>query len=148
MGGDGGWTTQSLLGTTKWAFRNSSMFHAGNNGYSDYKTAMDDWLISPVITCTNFDDLYMRFEHQLPVLNGVYNAYQVYFSTSTSNTFIIDEWHLLGELKSFPNSYEWSNKFPILQIRKSSFRIAFRYNAPDKDVEAYNWNIRKVEIRN
>jgi len=142
--GEGKWSLYSPLGTPKWGFRDNSMQHFGN---INNKVAMNDWLISPVITYPNFAKGYLRIEHQLSVLNANYNAYQIYYTTSTSTTFNPIEWHLLGELKSFPEIYEWSNPLPVSKIGAKTFRIAFRYCAPNTDVDTYNWNIRKVEIR-
>jgi len=144
---DDKWSNESLLGTTQWRYKDTSIFHYGNQNYESYKTAMDDWFISPVIHCPNAEKLYLVFEHKLPVLNAQYAPYQVYYTTSTSTTFNKEDWKPLGELTSFPENYQWSHKFPLSKIGSNTFRIAFRYNAPDKDIASYGWNIRKVEIR-
>jgi hypothetical protein len=140
-----GWSTQSMLGNTGWIYRagSQSMLHLGNN-----QTTMDDWFISPVINYPDLTNGYLTFEHQLPVLNGKYDAYQIYYTTSTSTTFNINEWKPLGTLSSFPASFEWSNRFPLSSIKSNTFRIAFRYNASNPDVATYSWSIRNVAIRN
>jgi hypothetical protein len=146
---DGKWSSYACLGTnTQWLHRPSSasMMHLGNSS-GDYKTAMDDWLISPVINYPDITNGYLRIEHQIPVLNAQYEAYQVYYTTSNSTTFNLNDWKKLGDLNSFPSYFEWSNPLPISEINASSFRIAFRYNAPNPDIETYTWNIRKVEIK-
>jgi len=144
---DGKWSTQSLLGNTSWTFRNSSLFHAGNQVFLSYKTAMDDWLISPVIKCPDYKKASLRFEHQLPVANNNFGAYKIYYTTSLSNPFNMEDWKLLGEITSPATTYEWISKIPLSVIGSESFRIAFRYYAPDKDVVTYDWNLRKVEIK-
>jgi hypothetical protein len=144
---EGNWSVYSTYGSTIWGFRNSSVMHLGNQ-VSGHETIMDDWLISPVITYPDFQNGFLRFEHLLPVLNDNREPYQVYYTTSTSTIFNKSDWKLLGSLNSFPATYEWSNPFPISEIKSTGFRIAFRYFAPDTDINTYNWNIRKVEIRN
>jgi hypothetical protein len=141
-----GWSTQSLLGNSTWTYRPPSqlMLHLGN----DAGAAIDDWFISPEITYPDITNGFLIFEHQLLVENAIHDAYQIYYTTSTSATFNIADWKPLGTLSSFPQAFEWSNKFPLSVIKNNSFRIAFRYNAPNKDVETYSWSIRKVEIRN
>ena len=145
--GEGKWSTQSLLGITQWGFRNNSMMHFGNRT-SGHDIAMDDWFISPVITYPDLANGYLRFEHQLSVANAQYGAYQIYYTTSNATTFNLTDWRVLGTLNTFPASFEWSNRLPLSNIGANSFRIAFRYNAPDPNVETYEWRIRKVEIRN
>jgi len=145
--GEGRWSVQSLSGATQWGFRNNSMMHFGNTA-SGHNTAMDDWFISPEITYADLANGYLRFEHQLSVLNGNYDAYQVYYTTSNAATFNIIDWSPLGTLSAFPASFSWSNHLPISNIGANSFRIAFRYYAPDPNIETYDWRIRKVEIRN
>ena len=143
--GDGKWSIQSLLSTTtRWGFRSSSMFHAGTDIQA---IPMDDWLISPVITYPDFKNGFLTFEHQLPVFNGVVDAYQVYYTTSTATTFNKDDWKELGKITNFPQSYDWSNRLPISKINANTFRIAFRYHT-DATTTTYNWNIKKVAIRN
>jgi len=146
--GNDKWSVHSLLGNTKWGFGDNSMWHPNNNTYLMYQVPMDDWLVSPVITYANLSSGYLHIDHILPVLNAYYTPYQIYYTTSISTTFNKDEWQLLGELQSFPVSYEWSNRFPISKIGTNTFRIAFRYYAPNKDILTCNWNIRRVEIRN
>lgn len=139
------WSNESLLSAANpWRFRTNAIAHIGNAS----KEQMDDWFISPVINYSDMANGYLRFEHQVDVRNAYYDAYQVYYTTSTSTSFNITDWHFLGELQSFPSSYGWSNSLPLSVIGNSNFRIAFRYNAPNPDIETYTWNIRKVEIRN
>jgi len=147
--GDGEWSFQPVPGNTPWLFREGSqtMRHPGNRAFG-YNTAMDDWFISPIITFPDLENGFLCFEHQLSVPNGEYDAYQIYYTTSTVSTFNINDWKPLGTLKSFPESFDWSNQLPIKNINANKFRIAFRYNAPDTDIETYDWNIRRVEIRN
>jgi len=145
--GDGKWSNKSLLGTTQWRFNNASMFHAGNQKYLQYQTAMDDWLLSPEITCSDYKDQYMIFEHQLPVLDANFDAYQIFYTTTNFGNFKEDEWKPLGELESSTASFAWSNSFPLTKIGANKFRIAFRYYAPDKNIESLEWSIKKVEIR-
>jgi hypothetical protein len=147
---EGMWSCFSRLGTnTQWGYRTTTaaVLHPGNLS-GDYHTAMDDWFISPVINFPDFAKGYLHFEHQIPVLNGQYDAYQVFYTTTNSTTFNLTDWKELGEISSFPNSFEWSNKLPISKINADSFRIAFRYNAPDPNIETYAWSIKRVEIRN
>lgn len=144
---EGKWSTQSMLGTTKWSFRIDAMNHFGNKDYQ-HDTEMDDWFISPVINYPNIEDGYLHIYYKLPVLNGKFDAYQIYYTTSTSTTFNPAEWKLLGNINLPSNDFEWSNRLPLKVINANSFRIAFRYNAPDPNDETYRWYIQKVEIRN
>jgi hypothetical protein len=143
---EGGWSNHSQLGNSPWIHRNG-MFHPANQ-YGAYAAALDDWLVSPVINYDDVENGYLRFMHQLNVLNGEYGAYQVYYTTSTAAGFNAADWKELGALSSFPVSAEWSNSFPLKNINAKKFRIAFRYNAPNKDVVTYDWSVKKVEIRN
>jgi len=147
--GTGKWSNYTRLGTnTQWGFRTAGfMMHAGNSA-GDYHVVMDDWFISPVITFSDVENGYLRIEHQLPVLNAEYGAYQIYYTTTNSTTFNLNDWKELGTLNSYPEGFKWSNKIPISKIGEHSFRIAFRYNAPDANILTYPWSIRKVEIRN
>ncbi|MDR2971386.1 MAG: DUF5689 domain-containing protein [Bacteroidales bacterium] len=144
--GDGKWSTQSLLGTTRWGFRNNSIMHSGNQGA--FNLAMDDWFISPMINVQDINNSFLYFEHQLDIQNDNSDAYKIYYTTSNSAIFNSDEWKYLGDMKSFPANYEWSNRFDLSIIKSNSFRIAFRYYAPNLAVETYPWSIRKVDIRN
>ena len=143
-----GWSIESVLGSTKWIYRNqeAAMMHSSNQS-GIYATAMDDWFISPVISYDDVANGYLRFVHQLNVVipNDVY---QVYYTTSTATTFNPADWKPLGTLTSFPASYDWSNPFPLKNINAKKFRIAFRYNAPNPAIQTYLWSIKKVEIRN
>jgi hypothetical protein len=145
--GEDKWSIQSLLGTTRWSFRDASMTHFGHEMIS-YNTSMDDWFISPMITISDVQNAYMRFEHQLSVLNDNYDAYQIYYTTTDATTFNIDDWKLLGKVESAPTPFGWSAKYSLSKIGANNFRIAFRYYAPDKNVKVYRWSLRKVEIRN
>jgi hypothetical protein len=145
--GEGKWSTQSLLGITRWGFRDNSIMHLGNRA-SGHNLAMDDWFISPVITFHDLANGYLRFEHQLPVTNAQYDAYQIYYTTSNATTFNPNDWSVLGTLNKPSESFEWSYGLSLSNIGANSFRIAFRYNAPDPNVETYEWRIRRVEIRN
>jgi len=147
--GDGKWSNYTRLGTnTQWGFRTAGfMLHAGNSA-GDYHVAMDDWLISPLITFSDVENGYLQIEHELPVLNAQYDAYQVYYTTTNSTTFNMNDWKELGKLNSYPEGFKWSNKIPISKINAPSFRIAFRYNAPDANILTYPWSIKKVEIKN
>jgi hypothetical protein len=142
-----GWSTQSVSGNSTWAYRPASqlMLHLGNS-----QTTFDDWLISPVINYPDWANGYLTFEHQLPVPNAEVAAYQIYYTTSNlnSNIFNIDDWKPLGTLNSFPAQFDWSNRFPLSSINANNFRIAFRYNAQNPNVETFEWRIRKVAIRN
>ena len=144
---EGGWSIQPATGNITWIYRPTSqlMLHPGNQSQN---TAIDNWFVSPVITYPDLANGYLCFEHQLFVQNSEYAPYQVYYTTSTDTPFNPNEWKLLGELKSFPAVFEWSNRFPLSNINSNTFKIAFRYNAPDPAVETYRWEIRKVEIRN
>ena len=145
-----GWSIHPSSGQTPWMHRTSSqsMMHPGNK-FGIYHTVMNDWLISPIIHYTDLENGYLHFEHQLPVLNGIYDdIYQIYYTTSNSATFNLSDWKLLGELSSFPITFDWSNHFSLKEIGDNSFKIAFRYNAFDPEIETYDWSIRKVEIRN
>jgi len=146
---EGDWSLQPAQGNTSWIYRPSSqlMMHPGNQTGA-YQTAMDDWFISPVITYPDMANGYLHFEHQLPVSNAEYDAYQIYYTTSSSTTFNINDWKPLGTLNRFPANLEWSNRFPLSAINTNTFRIAFRYNAPNPEIETYPWSIRKVEVRN
>ena len=141
-----GWSIQSVLGTTKWLYK-EAMMHPSNQ-LASYAKAMDDWLISPVISYDDVANGYLRFVHQLNMQLPNYDVYQVYYTTSTADTFNIDDWKILDKLSSFPATDQWSNQFPLKNINAKKFRIAFRYYAPDKDVVTYDWKIKKVEIRN
>ncbi|MCL2291078.1 MAG: DUF5689 domain-containing protein [Bacteroidetes bacterium] len=145
--GEGGWSIQSFPGTTRWGFRENAIMHFGN-GVFGHDIAMDDWFISPVITYQDLQNGYLQFEHQLSVLNEVYDAYQVYYTTSNTTNFNPDDWKSLGNITVFPASFGWSNQLPISNINANSFRIAFRYNAANPDIETYEWRIRRMEIRN
>jgi len=146
--GEGKWSNHSQLGSnTLWAFRSSSMMHYGHE-LASYQIAMDDWLISPIIEYNDLENGYMRFNHQLNVTIPNYDAYQVYYTTSTAETFNIADWKSLGALSSFPATSGWSNIFHLKNINANKFRIAFRYNAPNPDVTVYQWKITKVEFRN
>ena len=145
--GDGGWSSQSLLGNTQWTYRSNSMMHYGHE-LAGYQIAMDDWLISPIIEYNDVKNGYLRFEHQLSVTIPNYDAYQVYYTTSTDETFNKADWKPLGTLSSFPANNEWSNIFQLKNINANKFRIAFRYNAPNPDVAVYQWKITRVEFRN
>jgi len=146
---ENGWRIQPAQGTTPWIYRESlqAMRHPGNR-IAGYNTTMDDWLISPEITFPDWANGYLRFEHQLSVPNKEFGAYKVYYSTSNSSTFDINNWKPLETFNSYPDEYEWSNLIPIKNINANKFRIAFRYHAPNIDVETYEWNIMRVEIRN
>jgi len=145
--GEGKWSIYPVSGATRWGFRGGSMMHFGNTEIG-FQTAMDDWFISPEITYPDMENGYLRFEHQLPVSNAEYEAYQIYYTTSNATDFNINDWKRLGTLTSFPNSFGWSNPISISNIGANSFRIAFRYNAPNPDVKTFDWRIRRVEIRN
>jgi len=147
---NGGWSVKSLLGNTpSWIYRPSSqlMLHPGNQS-GDYQTAMDDWFISPVITFSDMENGFLRFEHQLNLINGHDAPYQIYYTTSTAEPFNINNWKSLEKITNFPVNLGWSNHLSLKNISSNSFRIAFRYNAPNPEVETYDWSIRKVEIRN
>jgi hypothetical protein len=141
--GEGGWSVQSLPGTTPWTFRSGFMAHIRNAA-----SPMDGWLISPVINYPDLANGYLHFEHELSVLNAQYDAYQIYYTTSNATTFNASDWKELGKLTSFPASFEWSNRLLLSKIEAPSFRIAFRYNSPNPDIETSEWRVRKVEIRN
>jgi hypothetical protein len=145
--GEGKWSIHPTSVSSAWAYRNNSVAHIGNKTGSSH-TDMDDWLISPVITCTDMANSYLRFEHQLNVQNANYSAYKVYYTSSNSTTFNLNDWNELGENTSFPNTFDWSNPLSISKISSKNFRIAFRYYSTDPNVETYQWSIRKVEIRN
>jgi hypothetical protein len=139
------WSNESLLiKDYPWQFGTNVIRHIGNFRERE----MDDWFISPVINYSDIANGYLHFEHQLDVRNAEYEAYQVFYTTSTAITFNSTDWKPLGTLTSFPSSYEWSNSFPLSVIGKNNFRIAIRYNAPNTNVETYAWYIRKIEIRN
>jgi len=140
--GEGNWSTQSLSGSQRWGFRNNSIMHQANQTGN----IVDDWFISPLIEFQDFAQGYLHFQHQLNVLNKQYDAYQIYYTTSTSTDFDPDEWLPLGNLESFPPNFEWSNSFPLSKINSSAFRIAFRYYVPDPEIETYIWSIAKMEI--
>jgi hypothetical protein len=144
----GKWSIQPTSASTAWTFRpnSNSMAHIGNKTGSSH-TDMDDWLISPVITCPNRANAYLHFEHQINVQNATYSAYKVYYTTSNSTTFNLSDWNELGEITSFPNAFGWSNNIPISKINSNNFRIAFRYLSTDPNVETYQWSIKKVEIK-
>ena len=144
-----GWSIHSLLPTTtKWVFKSNFMQHLGNDIVEAYKVPMDDWLISPMITCSDYQKNYLIFEHQLSMTPTSYKAYQVFYSTSASTPTPVNlsEWKLLAEVTG-SESFAWSNKIPLSKIGSNTFRIAFRYNLPNKDDEAFDWSIKKVEIR-
>jgi len=150
--GEGEWSIYpSTQGKTEWRHRTSSrwMAHFGNKDF-DLPTAMDDWLISPVITYSDLENGYLQFEHQLDVVIPNYDAYQIWYTTSDADVFDIADWKLLasGEEIGGSLSMSWSKPFPIKKINANSFRIAFRYHAPNTNVETYEWRIRGVEIRN
>jgi hypothetical protein len=145
--GEGKWSIQPASASNPWTFRTNSMAHIGSKTGSNH-IDMDDWLISPMITYPDRTNGYLRFEHQINVQNATYSAYKVYYTTSSSTTFNLNDWSELGEIKSFPNAYDWSNNIPISKINSNNFRIAFRYISTDPNVETYQWNIRKVEIKN
>ena len=79
-----------------------------------------------------------------------HDAYQIWYTTSDADVFDIADWKLLasGEEIGGSLSMSWSKPFPIKKINANSFRIAFRYHAPNTNVETYEWRIRGVEIRN
>ena len=144
--GEGKWSVQQLIsGSTTWKFRGNCMAHIGNKVN---QIAMDDWLISPVITYPDLANGYVRFEHQIKIENGQYGAYQVYYTTSTSPTFNATDWKVLGTVSNFPELYDWSNRLSIAHINANTFRLAFRYQSTNPEQETYEWDIRKVEIRN
>jgi len=146
---ENGWSVQSLKTNTPWIYRPSSgvMLHP-NNQSGTYHAVMDNWFISPIINFSDLEKGYLRFEHKLNVENANYDAYQVYYTTSTATTFNINDWKPLGTLTSFPNEFGWSNALPIKNINATTFKIAFRYNAPNTEITTYDWEIRKVELRN
>ena len=138
------WSNHSLQNPNNpWNFRTNAMAHIGNQSH----IPMDDWLISPVFNHPNTANGYLHFEHQIDVKNGHEIPYKVYYTISTANVFNLEDWKELGVLNSFPATYEWSNRFPLSAIKSKTFRIAFRYNATNTDVDTYIWNIRKIEIR-
>ena len=143
------WSLHPSSGKTPWMHRPSakSIFHPSNK-FGDYHTAMDDWFISPVIEYSDLENGYLHFEHQLEVTNSIKDAYQIYYTTSNATTFNLSDWKPLGTLSSFPETSDWSNRFPLKIIGSNSFRIAFRYNAPNPEIETSDWFIQKVEIRN
>jgi len=145
--GEGKWSIVSSIGNSPWRYRaaTESMLHLGNK---TNPTAMDDWFISPVITYSDLENGYLRFQHQLNVENGETESYQVYYTTATDAVFNINNWNLLDKITIFPASYGWSNHLPIKNIKANSFRIAFRYNATNPDITTYDWWIKNVEIRN
>ena len=144
--GEGKWSVQPASASTAWAFRTNSMAHIGNKTGSSH-IDMDDWLISPMITCLDRANSYLHFEHQINVQNEQYGAYQVYYTTSEATTFNPNDWKELGAITVFPNTFDWSNNISLSKINANNFRIAFRYHSTDPDVETYLWNIKKVEIK-
>ena len=144
-----GWNTHSVLGNTPWIYRENIQIirHPGNR-FAGYNTAMDDWFVSPEITFSDVENGFLRFEYQLNAQNGDYSAYQIYYTTSKATTFSPADWKLLGTIDANTNNYEWSKNLPIKNINADKFRIAFRYYAPNTNVETYEWDIKRVEIRN
>jgi len=141
--GEGKWSIQTLVGEDRWGFRSNYMVHRGSTS----GVLADDWLISPVITVPDeWENGFLHFEHQLPVLNAQYDTYQIYYTTSIAATFNINDWKEL-KLSSFPESFEWSNRFFLSEIGAPSFRIAFRYHSVNPGVATYEWRIKTVEIR-
>ena len=144
--GEGKWSVYPSTSNSKWVFREEAMAHIYNNP-STYKE-MDDWLISPVITLEEVPNGSLRIFHQINVQNGEYDAYQVYYTTSTSEQFNINDWKKLNKLENFPASYDWSNPISLSEIKSKTFRIAFRYLSNNPNIETYRWDIKKVEIKN
>jgi hypothetical protein len=145
MNWEDSWRNESVLNTNHpWTFRTNAMGHIGNTS----RVPMDDWFISPLITYPDLTNGYLQFMHQIDLKNGIEDPYQIYYTTSTASSFNSNDWKPLGKLNSFPASYDWSNRLSLSTINANTFRIAFRYYAPDTDVDTYTWNIRKVEIRN
>jgi hypothetical protein len=141
LGADG-WSNHSLLGTTKWVFRTDAVAHQGNNN----QTQIDDWFVSPVIKYPEWQNGYLHLFHRLKVENAYFAPYQVYYTTTNSTTFNTNDWKELGTISSFPANYSWG-KLPLAPIDAESFRIAFRYNAPDPTTKTYDWYIQRVEIK-
>jgi len=144
---NGQWSNYPATSSSPWAFRTNYMAHIGNPSGDNHKD-MDDWFISPEITYPDMANGYLRIEHQLPVNSGVYDAYQIYYTTSKATTFNLSDWKVLGTLNSFPELFDWSNRLPISKIDANTFRIAFRYLSKEPEVKTSEWRIRKVEIRN
>jgi hypothetical protein len=138
------WSIHPAQSTTAWSYRTNAMTHVGNG----FVNLMDDWFISPPLTYMDWQNGYLRFEHQIDVINGFYGAYQIFYTTSTATTFNSADWKPLGELTNFPAAFGWSNPLPLKIINAKTFRIAFRYNANDPDKDTYIWSIKKVEFRN
>ena len=145
--GEGGWSNQSLKETTKpWKFRTEYMAHIGNP--TDSHTPVDDWFISPMITYPDIQNGYLQFEHRLNVENGEYDAYEIYYTTSTATAFNLNDWKPLGKIGTYPENFGWSNALPLSTINANAFKIAFRYHSTNSNIATYEWDIRKVAIKN
>lgn len=139
----GGWITYP--NNNAWQYKNFQNNHVLYHNISS--TNCDDWLISPEINISQFENVVMFLNHQINVGGSPADYYQVYYSTNfNGGTFNESDWHLFNpNILEFPSSFGWSNALNINAIGNNHFRIAFRYHK-DGNINGSAWIIRNIKF--
>jgi hypothetical protein len=141
----GNWRVSHPESSSKWMYvdfdNNKFMCHLLKSD-----DVCDDWLISPLINFTNYNDISLVLNHTLLLSGSLQDYYQVYYSTTDNGSdFNEADWHPLSMLTSFPTSYAESNLLTLSGVGNSPFRIAIRahkYAAPVIN----RWDIKSIKI--
>lgn len=139
-----------LGGAQGWVkYVSSFPYEAANmSGFSGGANANEDWLVSPEIDLTDFDDAELRIEHVLNFLGA--QTYGEDIAIRVSTDYVDDPatatWNDLDfDVDPVGNSWDpVESKVSLSDYADQQIHISFYYNSTDSD--APNWRVIDIKV--
>jgi len=151
--GMGGFTTYDSLGTQAWAF--SSSYGMVITGYeSGSRYANKDYLISPAIDLSQYDSVYLAFDHAINYYYGsnIQGCHSVWLTTNfNASNPSATTWVNLS-VPTYPAGNSWtfvnSGKayIPAAFNGATNVRFAFKYTSTGSSNETSTWEVKNVVL--
>jgi hypothetical protein len=140
----GGWRAENVLGAQVWSVGTIGGKYAMMSGYSGGNFANEDWLISPSINASSYENVYFEFRNAYRYTGDVMRVYvsNDYPGSGNPNDYT---WTELNYTKSSGN-FVWvkSGVINLNTYKASPFRVAFKYTSTTSS--GSTWEVDDIVI--
>lgn len=146
--GLGQFTAVNVEGTQEWVWDQYGDGNAKISGYDGGAVPNEDWLISPSIDLSGYDEVYLELSQAINYLNAQWDQINMFISTDYDGSDVAGATWESFTVTNMPTGSSWdfveSGQVDISEYGGQTIYIGFQYLSTD--FNAATWEIAEVKV--
>ncbi len=146
--GLGQFTAVSLQGAQEWGWDQYGDGNAKMSGYDGGAVENEDWLISPAIDLSDYDEVYLEMSQAINYLNAQWDQINMFISTDYDGSDVAGATWESFTVPNMPTGSSWdfveSGQVDISEYGGQTIYIGFQYLSTE--FNAATWEIAEVKV--